>query len=232
MATAIGTLQRGRIDDPYLRPTSLPFRLRRARFAHIQPLIERAIYRRGQCHVLDVGGTEGYWGAAADFLQKHRRRLKISILNPLYAPVADPELFEALSGDGCDLADFPSNSIDLVHSNSVIEHVGAEERMRAFAAEHRRVGRAFYCQAPHFWFPIDPHFRALGFQFLPQNLQAFALMRSRIGFVPKQNSIEAARDALAHTKLVTMRQFRAAFPTAAIRKETVLGLTKSLIAVG
>lgn len=62
-------------------------------------------------------------------------------------------------GDATNLAAYADQSIDLVHSNSVIEHVGSWNRMAAMARETQRVGKAGWIQTPAWEFPIEPHFR-------------------------------------------------------------------------
>lgn len=51
---------------------------------------------------------------------------------------------------------FADEEFDLVYCNSVIEHVPPARRA-AFAAELRRVGRAWFVQTPAWSFPIEPH---------------------------------------------------------------------------
>jgi SAM-dependent methyltransferase len=51
---------------------------------------------------------------------------------------------------------FADGEFDLVYCSSVIEHVSPPRRA-AFAAEVRRVGRAWFVQTPAFSFPIEPH---------------------------------------------------------------------------
>ena len=51
---------------------------------------------------------------------------------------------------------FADAEFDLVYCSSVIEHVPPAQRA-AFAAEARRVGRAWFVQTPARSFPIEPH---------------------------------------------------------------------------
>jgi len=51
---------------------------------------------------------------------------------------------------------FADHEFDLVYCSSVIEHVPPARRA-AFAAEARRVGRAWFVQTPARGFPIEPH---------------------------------------------------------------------------
>jgi SAM-dependent methyltransferase len=51
---------------------------------------------------------------------------------------------------------FADDEFDLVYCSSVIEHVPPRRRA-AFAAEVRRVGRAWFVQTPARSFPIEPH---------------------------------------------------------------------------
>lgn len=61
---------------------------------------------------------------------------------------------------------FADGEFDLVYCSSVIEHVPPERR-GAFAAELRRVGRAWFVQTPAYSFPIEPHALLPGAHWLP-----------------------------------------------------------------
>jgi SAM-dependent methyltransferase len=56
---------------------------------------------------------------------------------------------------------FFDDAFDLVVSNAVLEHVGAEPDQRRFIQEHHRVGSAFVLTTPNRWFPVESHRRVL-----------------------------------------------------------------------
>ncbi len=83
--------------------------------------------------VLDVGGRSDYWGNVGT-----ENIAEIRLLNndesELHRGGASP-LFRSELGDACRLTEYEDQSIDLVHSNSVIEHVGDWTNMAAMARE-------------------------------------------------------------------------------------------------
>jgi hypothetical protein len=60
--------------------------------------------------------------------------------------------------DGRELP-FPDRSFDVVHSNAVVEHVGAREEQQRFLAELVRVSRSGFVTTPNRWFPIQTYCR-------------------------------------------------------------------------
>ena len=217
------------------RNDSLSSRFRARRDVRLRALISDIAARNGQVRILDLGGSVEYWRRVGlDFLREQRAH--VTVLNyvaaELKADDCDETLFATAVGDACDLAAFGDGSFDLTHSNSVIEHVGDWKRMKQFASEARRVGRAYYIQTPYFWFPVDPHYYRFPFiHWLPRPLQATLLNRLPLAHVGRIDTIDSAFEVLDGTQLIDARQFRAAFPDAELLRERVLGLTKSLIAV-
>lgn len=217
--------------DPYADPTSLEFGFRAKRFGRVRALIEAALAERGHCNILDLGGTESYWRIGGDFIAANRDRLHITLVNPEAEQAVDAKLFTSITGDATDPALFAGRRFDLVHSNSVIEHVGDDKAMQRFADNVRRLGRRYFVQTPNYWFPFEPHFRFPGFQYLPVWVRREMLMRMRLGFfspVPDRTEAQAVID---HHRLVTARQMRGFFPDAEIAFETFKGLNKSIMAV-
>src|SRR5207248_3321939 len=111
---------------------------------------------------------------------------------------------------------------DVVHANSVIEHVGDFNAQGRFAAEVARVGVRYWVQVPHFFFPYEPHAHLPFFQFLPANIRLRILRHwARAGY---------GIDDMLSVRLLTIAELKYLFPDAAIWRERFLGLTKSLCA--
>jgi len=201
-----------------------PFRLGRMRlFLSLLPAKSA-----GPIRILDIGGTTQYWRAMQD-LWEHLP-LSITIVN-LDAEPRDEGVLSVRPGNACNLTEFEDNSFDAVHSNSVIEHVGHWPEMAAMAGEVRRLAPTYYLQTPNYWFPVEPHYRALGYHWLPESARAALLTRWRLGFRGPSPTFDAAMRDVQTVNLLTSRQLKALFPDANIQSERVLGWPKSLIAV-
>ncbi|HWK13283.1 MAG TPA: class I SAM-dependent methyltransferase [Rhizobiaceae bacterium] len=217
--------------DPYKDRNSMEFKFRSRRFARIQALIEAILVEKGEATILDLGGRETYWQIGADFIEANRERLRITLVNLEKDPVEDHELFETLTGDATDPALMGDRRFDLVHSNSVVEHVGEWPDMQRFAENTRRLGKRYYVQTPNYWFPFEPHFRTAGFQYLPRAARAALIQRVSLGFFPRIQNADDARDIIRHHHLISTRQMRALFPDADVLHEKFMGLNKSIIAI-
>lgn len=137
-------------------------RFRRRRGQYLRRQIRMLARHLGRdIGVLDVGGRPDYWAnvgleniARIDILNTSSTELE----RPFPGDTA-PGMFRCEIGDARNLADHAEGSVDFVHSNSVIEHVGDWGNMQAMAGELRRVGRAGWVQTPAYEFPVEPHFR-------------------------------------------------------------------------
>jgi len=217
--------------DPYANRESLEFGFRAKRFEHVRRLIEAILTERGACEILDLGGTETYWKIGEEFVQRNRARLSITLVNTEAENVSDTELFTAIQGSATDPALFGGRSFDLVHSNSVVEHVGRWPDMCAFAANVRRLAPRYYVQTPNYWFPYEPHFRFPGFQYLPEWARREMIMRFSLGFFRRIEDRNEARNIIEHHRLLSKRQMARLFPDANVTFEKVMGLNKSILAV-
>jgi hypothetical protein len=136
-----------------------------------------------------------------------------------------------LKGDACNLLNISDFEFDIAFSNSVIEHVGNWDNMRAMANEIRRVAPCYIVQTPYFWFPIEPHAQTPFFHWIPQAWACRLLMMRSFGYWPRQFSITDAAQLISSTKLLDIKQMKELFDDALLIKERFLGLTKSLIAI-
>jgi hypothetical protein len=87
-------------------------------------------------------------------------------------------------------------------------------------------------QTPNFWFPLEPHYLVPGFQFLPVRLRSGLLRRFDLGHIGRIPDPGAADEHVRSIRLLRTTQLRKLFPDARIHRERMLGLTKSLMAVG
>lgn len=228
MSTATGTIQTANklSIQGEISPLS-SFRLKR--FSMIMALIEKVVAEKGSAHILDVGGTSDYW-MAVEPLWKHHK-LQFTLVNLEAERVSDPR-FTSLAGNACAMPEFADNSFDIVHSNSVIEHVGRWQAMKAMASEIQRLAPCYYVQTPAFGFPIEPHFRAPFFHWLPMPMRVWWTRHMALGAYPRAETIDDAMRFCEDAILVDAARFRALFPEPArLVKERLFGLTKSFIAI-
>ncbi len=211
-------------------PNSLSSRFRRGRARRVVELIQAAFAERGRVRIIDLGGEPDYWLRVFDRALLEGCKAHITLVNPQPFEVEDP-LFTAAVGDACALPEHADFSFDLVHSNSVVEHVGDWPRMEAFAAEVRRLAPRYYVQTPYFWFPIEPHFSSPFFHWRSEQARARLLMKRRHGFAERASDVGQAMRDVQHARLLDKQQFRYLFPDAQHIDEKAAGLTKSLIAI-
>jgi Methyltransferase domain len=222
------TLPRYSIEESYGNPSAAPFRYRARRFQHLQPLIDAVIAEKGHCRIADIGGTEYYWDIFGSYVADNP--VEITLLNLDAQPVRSGKFISA-KADATNLSEFADNSFDIVHSNSVIEHVGSWDRMSQMAHHVRRLAPVYFVQTPNFWFPYEPHFRCPFFHWLPEQARAELLMTFNLGFGGRRTEYDAAMRGVQSTYILGRRQFETLFPDAEIVRERALGLTKSLMAI-
>lgn len=178
-----------------------------------------------ESRVLDVGGVPWFWEGVP-------LPCRITLLNLRNAAGMEQhaERFELVEGDATRLS-YADGSFDLVVSNSVIEHVGTWENQRRFAAEVRRVGRRLWIQTPARGFLVEPHLIAPGIHWLPRSAQRRLIRWFTVWGWTVRPSRERVDAFLDEVRLLTYREMRTLFPDCEIRRERVLGWTKSYIAV-
>ncbi len=203
-------------------------RFRRKRFALFRNLLLRHFAGRERIRVADIGGAQRYWQALRPLWED--LPLEITIINIGAQPFDDPP-YHVRDGDACNLSAHADNSFDVVHSNSVIEHVGHWPEMEAMAREVARLAPHYYVQTPNFAFPLEPHFRSLFFHWYPEIVRARMVMKRRRGFIEREETLSGAMRQVQAVNLLGARQMAELFPGAHIVKERFAGLAKSVIAI-
>ncbi len=197
----------------------------------LRDLITLVHAKKGEVRILDVGGRRAYWNALGrDFLME--KRVAVTILNlPSDLQGEDDDIFKHVVGDACAVTDYPDDAFDIVHSNSVIEHVGNWSRIEKFARETRRLAPNLFVQTPYFWFPVEPHFLKVVHHWLPRPLRVSMFMRFQMGQRKKAASLEeAVRKVESEPYLLDLRMFRKLYPDCEIIRERFLLFTKSMVA--
>ncbi len=123
-------------------PHSSDNKFRIQRFRLFKTIVDEILSQKSHCRVLDIGGTPEYWNSFGNELDLER--VQISVLN-LTMPKMAPSKFIALVGDARNISRWEDFSFDVVHSNSVIEHVGRWAEMTAMAKEVRQTCRPIFC---------------------------------------------------------------------------------------
>lgn len=199
-------------------------RMRARRFARFAALVEQL---PRPLTILDVGGRAAFW-AAHGWAGRSDVRVITGNIEPQQR---EYENIEPIQLDATDMSRFADKSFSLVFSNSVIEHLYTWENQVKMANEIQRVGRAYWVQTPNYWFPMEPHFRIIGWQWLPQAVRTELLRVRRCGWRPRTPQREKARVLVAEVRLLSRREMAVLFPGAAIIAERWAGLAKSWVAV-
>jgi SAM-dependent methyltransferase len=166
--------------------------------------------------ILDVGGNTRIW-------ENIEFPLNITILNLAKVLQENPSHHQItfVVGDGCDMAQFKDNQFDIVFSNSVIEHVGTQEKQVKFATEVLRVGRFFWVQTPSKWFPIEAHSGMPLWWFYPESLRKFFFRHWR------QKELFNWTDMVEGTTYLERDDFKGLFPDSSLTTERLFGIPKS-----
>lgn len=172
--------------------------------------------------ILDVGGKINFWenrGLAGnnDYI--------ITIVNiekekSLYSNI------KTKMGDATDLSPFKDKSFDVVHSNSVIEHLYYFENQKKMASEIIRVGQKHIVQTPNKYFFLEPHYLLPFFQFIPDKLKYLILTKTKLSRLKKWDK-KFASQYIEEIRLLSLKEIKVFFPSSKIYFEKFLGMNKS-----
>lgn len=199
---------------------SLSNRMRAKRFEFFKQLV---VTLPRPLSIVDIGGTPKFWEqcgwAGVDDFQ-------ITIVNLKMSECKHSNI-KIKIGDATNLVDYSDRSFDIAFSNSAIEHLFTFENQAAMAREVKRVGRTYWVQTPNYWFPIEPHFQFIGWQWLPTTVRVEILRRYACGRRGPYPDLEQARKNVREIRLLTRKELRQLFPNAHIWEERFCGLVKS-----
>jgi hypothetical protein len=177
-----------------------------------------------QITILDVGGTPEYWQNIDTTAFIYVAKIVI-LTNDEFVSNRLHKKFDYVVGTACDLSSYADKSFDLVHSNSVIEHVGYWEQQSAMAREVRRVGITGWVQTPAFSFPIEPHFKLPFIHWFGQPMRRMALLLTDYC----NQSLAMRRRRIDYVNLLTKAEVATLFEGCDIHVERFCRLPKSYI---
>ena len=173
-------------------------------------------------HILDLGGKINFWenrGLAGNN-NYHITLLNIEIEKSEYSNI------KSIIGTATDLSKFKDNSVDLVHSNSVIEHLYNFENQKKMAKEVIRVGKKHIIQTPNKYFFIEPHYLLPFFGYLPKSVKFWILTKTKLSRLKKWDE-KFAKQYIQEIRLISEKEMKTLFPTSKIYFEKFLGMNKS-----
>jgi hypothetical protein len=214
----------------YESEKSLAFKFRKKRAERIKLLINECYDENKEVNIIDIGGTKTYWKIIPkNFLIE--KKVHITVVN---LPSTDPlpendEIFTFYNGNGCNLFEFKDNSFHIAHSNSVIEHVGDWGNIVNFSMEIKRVANIYYLQTPNYWFPIEPHFIAPFYHWLPKAIRVKLILHFDLGWFKKATNYLEARKIVESCNLLSKEELVNLFPESHLFREKVILFIKSFI---
>lgn len=206
-------------------------RLRARRIVPLLEMMEAVFNENGSVSIIDIGGTEQYWGIVPrQYIDEYK--VSITIVNiPGTAMPADHGPFKFIEADGCDLSGFHDDSFHIAHSNSVVEHVGDWGRMVQFAGEVSRVSRKYFVQTPNYWFPVEPHCMTPFFHWFPKPTRLWLVSHFQLGHWGKATSIDEAVRTVESARLLNKKMVQGLFLDANVLTEKLFFMPKSFIAI-
>lgn len=134
---------------------TIAYSMRRKRLKRFYPFFNKEIYDKmgkDRVSILDIGGADRFWCCADEEFLDH---VDITMINLTADQSKGQSLhMRSVIGDATNLREYEDHSVDLVFSNSVIEHVGDFANQKKMADEMMRVGKHIYLQTPNKFFPI------------------------------------------------------------------------------
>ena len=172
--------------------------------------------------ILDVGGKINFWenrGLGGNL------NYKITIIN-IEKEKSNYSNINCLIGDATNLNQFNNKSFDIVHSNSVIEHLYNFNNQSKMASEIIRVGKKHIVQTPNKYFFLEPHYLLPFFHFIPDKLKYLILTKTKLSRLKTWDK-NFAKQYIKEIRLLSLKEMKLLFPNSKIYFEKFLGMNKS-----
>lgn len=180
-------------------------------------------------NVLDVGVTSDDQALSANFFEEQfpdkKKIIALSDQSALFLEKQYPGLVFK-QGDARQLP-FEDNSIDVVFSSAVIEHVGSEDNQLKMISECYRVCRkGVFITTPNRWFPIDPHTSLPLIHWLPKRWHRLLLKKFGYDFFSHEKNLN-----LLNKKTIMRLCENIQIKKISIKKIKTLGWTSNLMII-
>jgi len=152
--------------------------------------------------ILDLGGSEYFW---RNLNLVNLNDLRILLVNTEFQDVSKYSNMDYLERDVRDLSDFGDKEFDVVHSNSLIEHISNADDQKKLAEEIVRIGKHYFIQTPNYYFPFEPHFMFPFFQFLPHKKKVDMIMKKDLGWYNRETDFRKADELASSVRLLKKR---------------------------
>jgi hypothetical protein len=198
-------------------------KFRRKRFNIFQNLVAQS--GKEQPTILDVGGTQVYWEQLNSFCKTDVSPIITNILIECLKKGKYP----GIVGDGKILSYIKDNTLDIVYSNSVIEHFSSFKEQSEMAENIRRVAKYFFVQTPAFVFPLEPHFLFPFFHWLPKKVRIWFVQNFNLGWYQKCQSYFEAEELVASIRILKKKELKELFEDSTVITERFLFIPKSYL---
>lgn len=162
-------------------------------------------------NVLDLGGTVHTWTSECPVQPK-----AVTVVNTF--PLQDPYLsWMTVFQDDATKYDWQAvSNYDFVYCNSVIEHVGGHSKRGDLGLTIERAAPRYWVQTPYRYFPIEPHWRFPGFQFLPTNVRVAISRKWPLTGYCGETKPQAVNSVLG-VELLNLTEMKSYFPGAEVK---------------
>lgn len=206
----------------------IAYNFRKKRSKLFKQFVEANFSGAPEITIVDFGGTEVFWQSVGiDYLRE--KNMKITLVNLEIISVENDDIFTSVIGDACNYSQ--NDQFDICFSNSCIEHVGQMTNFIDFRNSAQKIAKTYFIQTPSFHFPVEPHFLAIAWHWLPKSLRIFVVNRMSVGHFDKGRDILDSYVIVESCYLLSHRIFKALFYDGKIHKEKIGFFTKSYVAV-